>query len=397
MKKQKITLDAATLRRMQPPVPQAHRQATLDAIHRLANHEEEPMKRKSITAVILCAALILAMAGAALAIAGNWGVLDFLIKDRPVTDTLKETVQTEFTEATADLGDVTVRVRDAISDGLTLSVAVEYRAKNPDDAVLTDYDSIEWQNDEILAFYRETHRGTTPMPDFDAVADARAIHTVSTQPETRVNTAIGNSRADVMGNSWTYEGTDTLVAHMMYDISQLGDPHTELTLHITPRLLQRMDLAGEDIPENATPTYAAWDRQTSADMTLTITPGAMETHTGQAQAAFPYTDFRVDSLSVTTSPLATYVTIAKTLTADPDAREAAFIVCDADGNPYRDLVHSQLMNQPAPGPHGWDGVPVTWYYQNQGDTPAQVILRAMPFGENDNLPPDLVVELTPVP
>ncbi len=120
------------------PAPDAFRRSIASALEQT---REVPMKRFTMRTAMIAVALLVMLAGAALAVAGGDGVLRFLFPGTtPAADTLP--VQTLPAQTGGDqMENITVTVRDAVSDGVAIHLAVECAVKNPGDALLYDFDA----------------------------------------------------------------------------------------------------------------------------------------------------------------------------------------------------------------------------------------------------------------
>ena len=122
--------------------------------------EETPMKK--ISGLILAFGLILALAGVAFA-AQRLGAFEFLFPSKTPPAEVQQKLQTQFSQSGGDMETVNVTVLDAVTDGLSAFMAVEVKAKNSQDVLFSEYDSIGlretsaddrrrlilWQTDEM--------------------------------------------------------------------------------------------------------------------------------------------------------------------------------------------------------------------------------------------------------
>lgn len=153
------------------PTPDIFRESVK---HTLAHIEEEqPVKRFTLRTVALAIVLIILMAGIALAISTSNGIFSFLEKSTPLPTEAKEALQTEFTQEGGDLPHVTFRVRDAISDGKTLFIAVECKTKNPDDVVVTMMDYVPNSDEKVLADWNAMMSNREGRPDLGSITPDR--------------------------------------------------------------------------------------------------------------------------------------------------------------------------------------------------------------------------------
>ncbi len=125
--KRKVLLPQA-LKRLDPPMPQAFEAKMLGMITDLTRHKEDVVVKKKISlGLVLAAALLLTLMGAALALT-SLGVWDFM-KDYGETPLPAAVgmVQTEFEGETLALGEAAATIKEAVSDGIVGSIVVEYR------------------------------------------------------------------------------------------------------------------------------------------------------------------------------------------------------------------------------------------------------------------------------
>ncbi len=362
-------------------------QSTLDTIK-----EEQPMKRFTVRTALIAALVLALMAGMALAIAGELGVLGVIEKTIPLPKEAKEQIQTRFTQSGGDAPDITLRVRDAVSDGKTLFVAVEAKAKNPDDVLLTQMDASDLLDSRTI--YDMTPPGSAARPDFSAIrGDQRVLtlapHNIKILPE-----AEGEAPQLVFGYSWRYEGTDTVVIHLFIALDRLSDPRETLVIRFNPALhaLSRAE---------STATNLNGPQLETSPLIVEVNAGKMEARRAVAKVPFDFMGIRVDAMEVVTTPLATYVTVNKTALEEQNKRllpSLPFFVCDAEGIRYEDLVRTRTFSQELT-PDSWEGVPSEFIYERRGDLPASIVLipREMYGLSPDARPWDsLVVPLTEV-
>ncbi len=100
--------------------------------------EEEP-KMKRISGVVLAFVLILALAGAALA-AHQLGTFDFLFPGREVPEDIQEQRQGNLRWQGGDFETVDCTVLDAVSDGISAFMAVQFKAKHAEDLLFSEFD-----------------------------------------------------------------------------------------------------------------------------------------------------------------------------------------------------------------------------------------------------------------
>ena len=114
------------LRRCYPPMPEAYREALVHSLDALPAHRPAPRRRWA--AALVFALCLLLMTAAVAAIAG--GVLSYLSSDDP--SALDEGLRVSPVAAQCALEGVTLRVRDAVSDGCRLSFSLEAQSASPD-------------------------------------------------------------------------------------------------------------------------------------------------------------------------------------------------------------------------------------------------------------------------
>lgn len=114
------------LRRCYPPVPEAYREALVRSLGALP--APRPTPRRRWAAALVFALCLLLMTAAVAAIAG--GVLSYLGFDDPSAP--DESLRVSPVAAQCALEGVTLRVRDAVSDGLRLSFSLEAQSASPD-------------------------------------------------------------------------------------------------------------------------------------------------------------------------------------------------------------------------------------------------------------------------
>lgn len=145
------------LRQAYGDAPEAYRQE----MRRACGQLEEAPRLKRISGLAVALALALVLAGAALA-AHSLGTFDFLFPGREAPQEVQERLQSGFVQEGGGLETVSVTVRDAVTDGITACMSVEFQAKDPRDVLLGDYDPkaqeaprdgrrhlVVWQNDTM--------------------------------------------------------------------------------------------------------------------------------------------------------------------------------------------------------------------------------------------------------
>ncbi len=139
-------------------LPEAFERRVDATLQTFKDERNEPVIHKRMTtALVLIAALLLVTMGVALAL-NAMGILDFRKEDtgRAATPEVAAIVQRDFKNNVAQLGDCTVTVREAISDGLSGNLMVEYRLPEgmylycPDSRTPGKYHSAEAETPETL-------------------------------------------------------------------------------------------------------------------------------------------------------------------------------------------------------------------------------------------------------
>lgn len=392
----KKTLDRDYLHSLQPPVPDPFKDEALGMIHALAAQEEQiPMKRKSFTAILITALLMIALASAALAIAGGPGVLDFLFGDRPFPKAAEEHLQTVFTQSGGELDDIRLTVRDAVSDGRSLFLSVEAKATQPGDALLLTPEGFDPANAEAMAAWQGSYGAKMQAPpDWSAIGDKR-VHYLFPLEQIVITGTDGREQHPATGLYWHYEGIDTAVTTIIIDLTTLADAGEQLTVALTPVAAEK-DPAGA-LPEYAASSYVPYREIERTALTVEVSAGSMQMRHAAAAQPIDYTDMHIEALDAYASPLATYITVQQRLLKLPPERTVGYQLLDADGQPFEDLIMVRVM---APGYVGGSDLPVmTYLLRADVGLPERVTLRAMPFvnhEETGDLPEDLVVELAEV-
>ncbi len=99
--------------------------------------EAPAMKRFTLRTALLVILCLLLLTGIALAAAGVFGTKNSLgMYTSAPKDGAGVDIQTDLNQIGGDFPDLTVTVRDAVYDGVTAYVTVEYRAKNPEQDML---------------------------------------------------------------------------------------------------------------------------------------------------------------------------------------------------------------------------------------------------------------------
>ncbi len=361
--------------------------------------EEEIVKKKMPVALVFALVLVLAC-GAALAIGSGLGVLDFIQGGAPISEEAKQAIQTEFAQQGGALASVTVKVRDAVSDGRMLFLVVEAKAKNPGDAVLATADYFLGDAKQAMDTYG-AWRDPESFPDWAAIGKDARVHYMMPFGDVEIvsgGKATVEKRVGVhAGFSWRYEGVDTLVCNMLIDLSRVENPKETMTINLNPTMGKLADMEKSTKEQNplATPLFAIWTPGETAPLTVEVKAGKMEAQHAVAKTPITFGDMEITKLEVTTTPLATYMTMA-TRVINAENRTNWFVVHGEDDQEYEMLADTtNFAAQPLPD-GSWTDVPLNWVYQSQGTAPKSIVLHAMPMNDApaDGLPEDLVVPLT---
>lgn len=100
---------------------------------------EEAPKMRRVSGLVVAFGLLVVLAGAALA-AHRLGTFDFLFPGKEAPQEVQDRLQSGFVQQGGELETVSITVRDAVTDGISAFVAVEYQAKDPQDMLLSEFD-----------------------------------------------------------------------------------------------------------------------------------------------------------------------------------------------------------------------------------------------------------------
>lgn len=355
--------------------------------------EEKPVKRFTVRTAILVVLLIVLMASIALAISTNQGILGFLERDGALPESAIEPLQTEFTQDGGKLSNVTYRVRDAISDGKTLFVAIECKANNPKDAILTTMDYVPADDPEMLQLWKDMMVTRDSLPDVESISPDQTVHYVSETFATKVLQDDKEYPTDIIyGTDQRFEDLNTIVYNIMFDLQKLENPQDELTIEFVVHERNITYFQGYDILKND-PEKPVIDWEVADETTLTavIRAGHMESRRAEAEVPFTFGDITFSYFSVETTPLATYVSMVRNRTEPENPGTMRFEIYGEDGRPYKSLMYiyhmTMYMND--------ETTPYEQLYASQGNLPERVVLHAIPFLEAKDtpMPDDLIVEL----
>lgn len=357
------------------------------------------MKRFTVRTVLIAIVLIGLMAGAAFAIGSQLGILNFLEQAAPISGDAQQHIQTEFEQEGGELTDVTVRVRDAVSDGKTLFIAVEYKAKDPTHAVLLTGDNIDWTDTDLVSYWMQ-NRPPASIPDWESIRPDQAIHYVESPFDTTILEGDdGSPLPPVSGVSWLYDGTDTVVFNLMIDLGRLENPKDQLLLRLTPAVCKQLEAEAGIIERN--PLYTRWDALESTEMTVWVKAGTMPVQKAMPETPFIFGWMQVDMMEVAVTPLAMYVTMNHTNIGDGNAGYWCQLY-NGDGTPLEVMAMEQAPLLDGDGNLLDPDAPREMVYVSPGDMPESLLYRAveafMPELRGDEpLPEDMVIPLIPSP
>ncbi len=127
------------------PAPKEFRQLVQAALKQ--TREVPAMKRFTLRTALVLVVCLLLLTGIALAAAGVFGTENSLgMYTSAAKDGADVELQTDLQQTGGDFPDLLVTVRDAVYDGVTAYVTVEYRAKNPEQDMLLSLPDAYYQN-----------------------------------------------------------------------------------------------------------------------------------------------------------------------------------------------------------------------------------------------------------
>lgn len=303
--------------------------------------EDQPMKKKMISSLALVL-LLLALAGAALALAGSYGVLDFLRSSPEADSPLAQSVQTEFSQTGGDMSDVTVRVRDAVADGVTLVLSVEMKAKNPADVLMKSEDKTgmllkEQGND----FGPMTGRDPN-MPDWSAFPEDQNYLYMS-EPIMTKNEAgeYENPQAFIIGSEYYYEDAQTIVSTILYDITGLPEDAETLSLPFTVSIYEITGTRDTDNEGNPlTYEQPIWDYRERTNVVAEVRLGDMTTKTfAIEEPVLKVGELQYRDVTFTVSPYAMYFECIRE--DNPDEPDASTLITATEGTTLEELFFIQ--------------------------------------------------------
>lgn len=390
--KRKLTPES--LRALYPPMDEAFARRVQQS---LAAQKEEPIvKRKLSMGAVLALCLVL-LAGIAMAVSAHLGVLDFL-GGAPVPDEGRQAVQTELKQTGGTLSDVTVRVRDAVSDGRLLMLAVEARPVRAGEMVLNPTDDLNWHDEGEVAYFTG-HRDAATLPDVAAIDAASALHFVDCMQVSVLRGEGGSELFPVAGYTLRYEDGGVLVTNLIIDLGRLENPQEELTLQITPTVFRPVDLPREEWPEHTGEYYKQSEPVEETTLNVTVRAGSMTAERAVADVPFSFMFSEITHFEVIQTPLALYVRMASHV-VDENAALGWYELLDEQGEPLQYLaqMHASAYRAGQQPPTGPDVIHESAYLRT-GALPGAITLHArqpVMLDAEIELPPDLAVPLTPV-
>lgn len=366
--------------------------------------EEPKVRRFTIRTALLAALFIVLMASIALAIGNSLGILNMLGLQQTEDETITSQIQTEFTQEGGDLEHVTIRVRDAVSDGRMLFISLEAKARNADHMLVQSSDLFDWNNEEAIEFMERYAKEENDMPDIEALRSAKTVHALNSYVDTRVLSGASVVGTPPMtGVHWKYEDHNTLLSFVTLDLQRLRDVKDVISLVFF------MGTVGEDIendapyPENAAPIYNHIKSLENTTLHATIRLGNMPLeHYEMEPEVYMDEHLEIKQLTLTVSPLATYINISSRHPQPTEERNYWYAPHDETGNRYQTMLFTGTNLEQPNADGSWDFVPLSMIYEKResDEAPTAVLFRALPYNDtldNQTLPPDIVIPMVPVP
>lgn len=299
-----------------PPEDEERMRRTLSALE-----EEPPMRRKVTSTVALALVLVLLLAGVALAITRGYGVLDFLSGGKGIdASPIEDRVQTEFAQAGGEMENVSVRVRDAVTDGITLLLTVELKAKDPEAVLMHSGDhSVLFLQAQGIDARGDSGRDRNE-PDWASFPeDQRYIYVDMPAMKRNDDGSYENPLAFTIGDESYYEDPQTIVHTMIYDITRLEDPGEALPLHISVSEVYVKEVRDTDREGNALGySIQSWDRVEQADIAVEVSLAPMETKVFRpTEEVVRVGHLEFSDITFTMSPYATYMECNRNDNPDP--------------------------------------------------------------------------------
>lgn len=297
--------------------------------------------RKMLAAGLALALLAPCMAWAEESGTGTLGVRDFLSVRAALPENFDALVIRDFEGATAQMGDVTVSVRDAVTDGVGVYVTLAYTANNPGDVVLSEFDydlsNTPWKASQAVLDEQRESEGNRIV-----VAGVWPTLTEEYGEEQQPL-----SWSAYVGDDYMYESAGTLVVNTMLD-------------------LRRIDWTGDTLPLTFAPftvdtsNQEEWARIDEAriDIEIPITQMPQTRLTGEVPAEI--FDETITEAKLLLTPFASYLDITyegAPYDGDPQEDTEAFeaymnrmsglwlVPLDANGEAYAMLVAAQIFDE----------------------------------------------------
>ncbi len=316
--------------------------------------EETPVKKKLAGGTVLIAAMLLALVGVALAI-GNYGVLTFLFKGQETNETVQQSVQTGFTQTGGELSDLTVRVRDAVCDGIMLIMTVEMKTKNPDDVLmLTEDKSILFHNEQGREFPPPTGRERN-VPDWSAFPEDRHFVYGSSPIMTKnADGAYDPTQPFLIGLESYYENPQTAIHTMIYDVTRRETPADSVPIAFT--IGTNTVLGTKEAEDDGKPLgydILDWDRQERTDVRVDVRIAPVEKKVfAPKEPVITVGRLRITDATFTVTPYALYFESnsewipdepdASTLVTVPGYKDNLRGLTDDLGREYLQLFYSYV-------------------------------------------------------
>lgn len=305
-----------------------------------ALQSEDALKRKGYLRVALATAVLIMFASVALAVAGRYGVLSFLYKDKlPDTETVSN-VQTLLNQSGDDLSNVSVKVRDAVTDGITVLLTVEMKARHEDDMLMTLEDkSFMMLSEQGIDLGEMTGREQN-KPDWSLIPQNQKYIYISAPHAPRVTfDSTTSMEISTIGSEYFYEGNNSVVYTMIYDISELEKNATPFTLSFearTAKIVGETDTIGET--SNAEYRIPSWDYADKATVSVDVRPSYHELKSFTVEgASFRVGEMEYTEVLFTMSPYALYFDFQRTKL--DDEADASTLVPAGEGEDISKILY----------------------------------------------------------
>ena len=276
-------------------------------LRRTCRNMKEGAPVKKISGAVLVFGLMLLLVGVAFA-ARQLGAFAFLFPDQLPPQGLEERRQTQLFQEGGEMEAVEIRVLDAVTDGLSGFMAVEVKAKSPEDVLFSEYDTKGLQE--------------TPV-------DSRR-RLIFWQPDEM------GENLYLRGREWKRLDDQTLLLHYIIDL-QGQDFGEDQSLQFSPGIrVQKSLLEEAGLEEELERTQVA----------VRLHSDSMERQVRVVETSFevPALDIKVEKVEITFTPLATYLHLEySALQLSPEEWQERysnlwFHLEDGTGNPVEALT-----------------------------------------------------------